>query len=82
MKMRERLYLVEDRSRAVSETDRSGRHLLCKNGAELDDKVAARYGLVDGRLSSADPSVDQVIAPEVKRTVRKSAMKKFNTGGK
>jgi len=67
--MRERLYLTEDRSKVVSEDDRRGRHLLCKKGAELDDKVAAQYGLVDGCFSvEAAKTVEPIIAPEVKRT--------------
>ena len=55
MFMRERLYLIEDRSKAVYSSDRRGRHLLCKKGSELDDKEAVKYGLVDGRLSALKP---------------------------
>jgi len=68
MRMRERLYLTEDRSKVVSEDDRRGRHLLCKKGAELDDKVAARYGLIDGAFSKeAAKTVEPIIPPETKR---------------
>ena len=69
MRMRERLYLTEDRSRVVSEVDRRGRHLLCKKGAELNDKIAAQYGLVDGSLSAKTAkTVEPIVAPEVKRS--------------
>jgi hypothetical protein len=76
MRMKERLYLTEDRSRAVKEEDRSGRHLLCKKGAELDDKVAARYGIVDGALPLGDKKseAEEIVIPEVRR-VEKSTKK-------
>ena len=83
MKMKERLYLTEDRSRAVVEEDRAGRYLLCKKGAELDDKVAAKYGIVDGVLKTnsgrsfekAFPPKEIILEPEVKRTKSKSKKK-------
>ena len=85
MRMRERLYLTEDRSRVVSEEDRRGRHLLCKKGAELDDKVAAQYGLVDGSFSEeAAKTVEPIIPPEVKRTAKtqkSTQVKKVATKG-
>lgn len=54
MRMKERLYLTEDRLSVVSADDRKGRFLLCKKGAELDDKIAKYYGLVDGELQKTN----------------------------
>jgi len=82
--MKERLYLTENRLKVVKEDDRSGRHLLCKKGAELDDKVAAEYGLVDGGLDLAvakqvskamQKKFDEIAAAEVKRTRKKPSSK-------
>jgi len=84
MRMKERLYLTEDRSRVVKEDDRSGRHLLCKKGAELDDEIALEYGLVDGGLDLAiakqvskamQKKFDGIAAAEVKRTRKKPSSK-------
>lgn len=68
MHMKERLYLVEDRSKAVYSSDRRGRHLLCKQGAALDDKEAKKYGIVDGRLSALMPADD----PRAKQQIAKN----------
>jgi len=67
MKMKERLYLNEARTKAVYADDRSGRHLLCKLGAELDDNIAKQYGLVDGRLSVLKNA--EVVAKEIVEVV-------------
>ena len=67
MKMTERLYLNEARTKAVYADDRSGRHLLCKLGAELDDNIAKQYGLVDGRLSVLKNA--EVVAKEIVEVV-------------
>jgi len=53
-----------DRSTAVYSSDRRGRHLLCKQGAHLDDKIAQKYGLFDGRLSAIQPLGTEVKKPE------------------
>ncbi len=66
MHMKERLYLTEDRKTAVYSSDRRGRHLLCKQGAHLDDKEAKKYGLMDGRLSALQPAGTKVKRPERK----------------
>jgi len=73
MRMKERLYLTEDRSKAVYSSDRRGRHLLCKQGSELDDKLAKKYGLFDGRLSAIQPLGTEVKKPErpVKDAIKK-----------
>jgi hypothetical protein len=42
-----RMYLVEDRSRAVPDGDPEARHLLCPAGGELDRTDAERYGLLE-----------------------------------
>ncbi len=68
MHMKERLYLVEDRSKAVYSSDRRGRHLLCKQGAHLDDAEAKKYGIVDGRLSALMPADD----PRAKKQIAKN----------
>jgi len=64
MRMKERLYLTEDRSKAVYSSDRRGRHLLCKQGSELDDKIAKKYGFLNGRLSAIQPLGTEVKKPE------------------
>lgn len=75
MRMKERLYLVEDRSKAVYSDDRRGRHLLCKKGAELDNEVAKKYGLYDGRLSAIMPIDPKAPNPKPKPKSIKDAIK-------
>ncbi len=71
MHMKERLYLVEDRSKAVYSSDRRGRHLLCKQGAHLDDAEAKKYGIVDGRLSALMPADDPRAKKQIAANKRK-----------
>ena len=68
MHMKERLYLTEDREKAVYSSDRRGRHLLCKQGAHLDDAEARKYGIVNGRLSALMPADD----PRAKKQIAKN----------
>lgn len=78
MKMKERLYLTEDRGTVVSETDRRGRHLLCKKGSVLDNAIAKGYGLVNGRLPHSEEADEEpIIPPEVTRAMRKIAQEEI-----
>lgn len=77
MFMRERLYLIEDRSKAVYSSDRRGRHLLCKKGSELDDKEAEKYGLVDGRLSALKPAEEPLSKEKVYGKAKAKAKSKI-----
>ena len=70
MHMKERLYLTEDRSKAVYSSDRRGRHLLCKKGAELDNAEAKKYGIVDGRLSALLPADDKGAKKQIAKNLK------------
>ncbi len=63
MRMKERLYLVEDRSQAVYAADGRGGELLCKIGDVIDAKTAKRYGIVGGRLSALQPPRTKIKPP-------------------
>ncbi len=73
MQLKERLYLIEDRSKAVKESDRRGRHLLGKKGGTITEEEAEFYGIVDGYLKDGASVADQVVTPLKKK--RKSRAK-------
>lgn len=62
MRVTERLYLTEDQSQVVSETDRRGRHLFAKKGTEIPDELARKYGLLPSK-----PVKGAIVPPEIKR---------------
>ena len=68
MHMKERLYLTEDGLKAVYSSDRRGRTLLCKQGSFLEDAVAKKYGIYNGRLSALMPADD----PRAKKQIAKN----------
>ncbi len=67
MQLKERLYLIEDRSKAVKESDRRGRHLLGKKGGTITEEEAEFYGVVDGYLKDGASVADQVVTPLKKK---------------
>jgi len=64
MRMKERLYLTEDRSEVVDENDRRGRHLFCKPGDEIPDEEAKKYGLLKEEIPP-EPELEK--GPQKKR---------------
>ena len=70
-----RLYLTADKSRVVEEGDLEAAYLLVGEGGELEDELAARYGLslpsASGVLAKAvsGPQENKAlsVAPEVRR---------------
>jgi len=73
MQLKERLYLIEDRSKAVRTADRSGRHLLGKKGGTITEEEAEFYRVVDGLLKDGASVAEQVV--EVPRTKPKAKSK-------
>ncbi len=78
MQLKERLYLIEDRSKAVKESDRRGRHLLGKKGGTITEEEAEFYGVVDGMLKDGASVAEMVVPvskPKAKRKKKKSRAK-------
>lgn len=72
MRVTERLYLTAD-GRVVPDTDRTGRLLFAKKGAEIPDELARQYGLLP---PLAEPE-GVIVPPEIKRQpAKKSGVKK------
>ncbi len=76
MQMKERLYLIEDRSKAVLESDRNGKYLLCKKGAEVTKDEAEFYGIVDGYLKPGASVAEQVAKQTVERASKPKKKRK------
>lgn len=65
MRLKQRLYFNEDRSRVVNEHDPSGRYLLGDIGTEIPDSLAKKYGLFPSGLLPAkkQPEPDKELDP-------------------
>ena|SRR5215211_454220 len=59
-----RLYLTEDRSRAVEEGDPAAAFLLVAENGELQDEEAARLGLTGKKMQEPEPVVVHSIAAD------------------
>jgi len=76
MQLKERLYLIGDRSKAVREADRRGRHLLGKKGGTITEEEAEFYGVVDGLLVDGASVAEQTMRPEYAPKPKKKKKKK------
>ncbi|MGR6922560.1 hypothetical protein ACU635_50615 [[Actinomadura] parvosata] len=79
MKISQRMYLTEDKSRAVPEGDPEARHLLCAAGGEVSRADAERYGLLDEPKPEPEPEpepVEEKVAPAPANKARGRAANK------
>lgn len=77
VRMDRRMYLTEDRSRAVPDGDPEARFLLCAEGGELPQADARRYGLLEAKTDDkaddepqAQPGEGPPEGPAAKRSRR------------
>ncbi|MEV0994654.1 hypothetical protein [Nonomuraea sp. NPDC050202] len=61
--IKQRMYLTEDKSRAVPEGDPEARHLLCAAGGEVSRADAERYGLLDEPKPEPEPEEKAAATP-------------------